>query len=47
MTVPINIPKNHYKWGDHNSHVLYMTIAKSIYMTFVYWKKKLFMLPTG
>ena len=47
MTAPINSPKNHYKWGDHNGHVLYMTIAKSIYMTFVYWKKKLFMLPTG
>ena len=46
MTVPINIPKNHYKWGDYDGHVFEKNL-NVIYDIIVHWKKNLFMLPTG
>ena len=46
MTFPINISKNHYKWGDYDGHVFEKSL-NVIYDIIVYWKKNLFMLPTG
>ena len=46
MTFPINIPKNHYELGDYDGHVLEKNL-NAIYDIIVYWKKNLFMFPTG
>ena len=46
MTVPTNMPKNHYKWGNYDGHLLEKK-ADIIYDIIVYWNKNLFMLPTG
>ena len=46
MAFPINISKNLYKWGDYNGHVFEKNL-NVIYDIIVYWKKNLFMLPTG
>ena len=46
MTLPINNPKNHYKWGDCDGNVFEKKL-NVIYDIIVYWKKTLFMLPTG
>ena len=46
MAVPINISKNHYKWGDYDGHVFEKNL-NLIYDIIVYWKKNLFMFPAG
>ena len=46
MAFPINISKNLYKWGDYDGHVFEKNL-NVIYDIIVYWKKNLFMLPTG
>ena len=46
MTVPINIPKNHYNWSDYDDYVFEKKF-NVIYNIMVYWKKNVFMLPAG
>ena len=46
MTVPINIPQNHFKWGDYDGHVFEKKVDV-IYEIIVYWEKNFFMPPTG
>ena len=46
MTVPINNPKNQYKWGDYDGHAFEKNV-NVIYDIIVYWRKNLFMLPKG